>query len=87
MTLLTQTTNIRPKPNIAMPDLSEFMTTREAAKKLGFNVRSIPYMVKNKTLEGVRVGRAWLVSKKSVQEYLGKTKGLSKNDPRRKLTK
>ncbi len=71
----------------AMPDLSEFMTTQEAAKKLGFNKRSIPYMVKNKTLDGVRFGRAWLISKKSVQEYLDKTKGFSKNDPRRKTPK
>ena len=73
--------------NKTMPDLSEFMTTEEAAKKLGFNKRSIPYMVKNKTLDGVRFGRAWLISKKSVQEYLDTTKGLSKNDPRRKITK
>lgn len=82
MTLLTHQTQ-----SFNMPDLNEFMTTKEAAKKLGFNTRSIPYMVKNKTLEGVRVGRAWLISKQSVQEYLNKTKGLSKNDPRRKIIK
>jgi excisionase family DNA binding protein len=70
-----------------MPDLSEFMTTRQAAKKLGFNVRSIPYMVKNNTLEGVRVGYLWLVSERSVTEYLRKTRGLRKNDPRRKRTR
>jgi len=68
-----------------MPDLEEFMTTKEAAEKLGFNVRSIPYMIKNKTLDGRRFGRSWLVSKKSVQEYRKKTKGMSKNDPRRKI--
>lgn len=72
---------------ITMPDLNEFMTTQEAANKLGFNVRSIPYMVKSKTLDGVRFGRSWLVSKKSVQEYLSKTKGMSKYDPRRKNLK
>jgi excisionase family DNA binding protein len=68
-----------------MPDLNEFMTTEEAAKKLGFNVRSIPYMIKSETLEGVRFGRSWLVSKKSVKEYIKKTDGMSKNDPRRKV--
>jgi excisionase family DNA binding protein len=68
----------------AMADLSEFMTTREAARKLGFNVRSIPYMVRNNTLDGVRVGRLWLVSAQSVREYLRKTRGFTKNDPRRK---
>lgn len=83
MTVLTR----KLSTTITMPDLNEFMTTTEAAEKLGFNSRSIPYMVKNKTLEGVRFGRAWLVSKKSVKDYLSKTKGLSKNDPRRKPTK
>lgn len=67
-----------------MPDLAEFMTTQEAAKILGFHVKRIPTMVRNNTLQGVRFGRAWLVSRKSVQEYLEKTKGMSKNDPRRK---
>jgi len=77
-TLATQNT----KPE--MPDLEEFYTTQEAAEKLDFNVRSIPYMIKNKTLDGLRFGRSWLVSKKSVKDYLKKTEGMSKNDPRRK---
>jgi excisionase family DNA binding protein len=67
-----------------MPDLTEFLTTQEAAEKLGFHVKSIPGMVRNKTLDGLRFGHAWLVSKRSVQDYLEKTKGMSKNDPRRK---
>lgn len=67
-----------------MPDINEFMTTLEAAEKLGFHVKTIPLMVRNKTLQGVRFGRAWLVSRKSVDEYLKKTKGMRKNDPRRK---
>jgi excisionase family DNA binding protein len=71
--------NLKP-----MPDLAEFMTTKEAAEKLGFHVKRIPTMVRNKTIDGIRFGRAWLVSKKSVQEYLEKTSGMSKNDPRRK---
>jgi len=71
-----------------MPDLAEFMTTKEAAQKLGFHVKTIPLLVRNQTLQGVRFGRAWLVSRKSVQVYLEKTNGLSKNDPRRaKLVK
>lgn len=77
-------TSAKEKTNINMPDLEEFYTTQEAAEKLDFNVRSIPYMIKNKSLEGVRFGRSWLVSKKSVKEYLKKTDGMSKNDPRRK---
>lgn len=75
------------KTRTNMPDLAEFMTTQEAAKVLGFHVKTIPLMVRNKTLEGIRFGRAWLVSRKSVQEYLKKTEGMSKNDPRRKQNK
>lgn len=78
-------TFFRTQKRLDMPDLAEFMTTQEAAKILGFNARSIPYMIKTKTLEGVKFGRAWLVSKKSVKEYMKKTEGMSKNDPRRKL--
>ena len=85
MTLLTRSNNVRQ--NQSMPDLAEFMTTQEAAEKLGFHVKRIPTMVRNKTLKGVRFGRAWLVSRKSVNEYLEKTKGMSKNDPRRKAEK
>lgn len=70
-----------------MPDLAEFYTTQEAAKKLGFHVKTIPMMLRNKTLDGMKFGRAWLVSKSSVKEYLDKTKGMSKNDPRRKSGK
>ncbi len=70
-----------------MPDLAEFMTTKDAAKKLGFHVKTIPGMMKDKELDGIRFGRAWLVSRKSVRDYLEKTKGMSKNDPRRKTLK
>jgi len=86
MTLFTGTPT-RKKQKDTMPDLAEYMTTQEAAMKLGFHVKSIQNMVKNKTLEGVRFGRAWLVSRKSVQDYFEKTKDMSKNDPRRKLPK
>jgi excisionase family DNA binding protein len=89
MTLFTPIDQTISKRNVnqTMPDLAEFMTTKEAAKKLGFHVKRIPTMVRNKTLEGVRFGRAWLVSRKSVDEYLKHTKGMSKNDPRRKQQK
>ena len=76
-----------PPQDTAMPDLEEFYTTQEAAEKLGFHVKTIPMMLRNKTLDGTKFGRSWLVSKKSVKEYLSKTKGMSKNDPRRKASK
>lgn len=78
MMLLTRTKNTKP-----MPDLNEFMTTQEAAKMLGFSVVSVRNMIYKKKLESIRFGRALLVPKKAVKEYLDKTKGMSKNDPRR----
>ena len=69
----------------SMPDLADFITTEEAARKLGFNIQTIRSMVRNSKLEGLKIsGRTWLVSKKSVEAYLTDTQGLSKNDPRRK---
>lgn len=85
--MMTFTALSSASQDTTMPDLAEFMTTKEAAKKLGFHVKTIPGMMRDKELEGVRFGRAWLVSKKSVDEYLKKTKGLNKNDPRRKTLK
>lgn len=69
---------------ITMPDLKDFMTTKEAADKLGFTVVSVRNLIYKKKLESIRFGRSLLIPKKAVAEYLEKTKGMSKNDPRRK---
>lgn len=70
-----------------MPDLAEFMTTQEAAKKLGFTVRAVNRLVSSKKIEGIKVGRMYLISRVSIKTYLDKTHGMSKNDPRRKTSK
>ncbi len=46
------------KSVLTMPDLAEFMTTQEAAEKLGFHVKSIPKMVRDDVLKGVRFGQS-----------------------------
>jgi excisionase family DNA binding protein len=66
-----------------MPDLNEYMTTDEAAKKLHFNVQSIRHMIRQGTLKGRKIGRLILVEKQAIEDYQNKTKGMSKNDPRR----
>ena len=71
------------KPKNAMPDFNDFFTTQEAANKLGFTVVSVRNLVYKKKLESLRFGRALLIPKKAVEEYLEKTRGMSKNDPRR----
>jgi len=66
-----------------MPELSEFVTTEEAAEVLGFNAKSVRNMVYNGTLEFTKFGRSLMISKKSLQDYIERTKGMSKHDPRR----
>jgi excisionase family DNA binding protein len=66
-----------------MPDLAEFMTVKEAAQELGFSATGIHKLIRKSKLEAVFFGRMYLVSKKSVKEYLDQTRGMSKNDPTR----
>lgn len=68
-----------------MPDLSEYMTTEQVAKELGFTVKSVRNMIYRNSLPCERFGRSLLVPKKAVFEYLEKTKGLPKNSPLRKI--
>ena len=68
-----------------MPDLAEFMTTDQAAKALDFTVESVRQLVYKKKLESQRFGRSILIPRKAVKEYLEKTKGMNKKDPRRSL--
>ena len=86
MTLLTRsdTQSRTIESVIEMPDLNEFMTTDEAAKALDFTVGSVRQLVYKKKLESIRFGRSLLIPKKAVKEYLEKTKGMGKNDPRRR---
>jgi len=66
-----------------MPDLADYMSTEEAAKRLNLHIETIRGFLRDKTLDGLKVGRSWIVSKKSVQSYIDKTSGMNKFDPRR----
>jgi excisionase family DNA binding protein len=80
MTLLAQL----PNYTNFMPDISEFVSTEDAAKTLNLHVVTIRNMIRTKKLEGVKIsGKTWLVSKKSVERYRDETSDMSKNDPRR----
>ena len=76
--------HVSTRPLQPMPDLKEFMTTDEAARKLGFTVASVRNLVYKNKLESTRFGRSVLIPRKAVKEYLEKTKGMSKHDPRRR---
>lgn len=73
-----------PTPRVKIvPDLSEYMTTKEAAHELGFTIPGVHKLIKKAKLDALLVGRIYLVSKKSVQSYLEETQGMNKNDPTR----
>jgi len=66
-----------------MPDLSDFVTTEEAARMLKFHVEHVRRLLREGDLQGAKMGTAWLVLKKSVEEYIKETEGMNKHDPRR----
>jgi len=66
-----------------MPDLKDYMTTKEAADKLGYHVVTIHKMIQKKKLESIKFGNTQMISREPVGKYLKETKGMSKNDPRR----
>jgi excisionase family DNA binding protein len=67
-----------------MPDLAGYITTQEAAQKLGYHVIYVRRMVREGKLQGKKLGQMWVVSLQSIEDYKKETAGMSKNDPRRK---
>lgn len=66
-----------------MPDLRDFVITEEAARILQFHVEHVRRLLREGDLKGEKIGTAWLVLKKSVEDYQEQNKDLSKFDPRR----
>jgi len=44
-----------------MPDLADYMTIQDAAKKLGYHVESVRRMLRDKGLDGVKWEKSWFV--------------------------
>jgi excisionase family DNA binding protein len=80
--IMTYTQNVKEKPE-EMPDLSDYMTTEEAARALGLHIVTIRNMVRSGALEGLKVNRSVLIAKTSVDDYKRRTFGMSTHDPRR----
>ena len=66
-----------------MPDLSEYIETEDAAKKLNYHVEHVRRMMREGSIKGIEVGRIWLVQRQSLEDYLKRTTQMSKHDPRR----
>jgi excisionase family DNA binding protein len=66
-----------------MADLNEYIETTEAAAKLNYHVEHVRRMMREGSLKGIKIGRTWLVQRKSLEEYVARTASMSKHDPRR----
>jgi len=69
-----------------MSDLKEYIQTTEAAAQLNYHVehvRSPLGVMRERNLVGIKIGRTWLVQKKSLDEYVARTASMNKHDPRR----
>jgi excisionase family DNA binding protein len=66
-----------------MPDLDDYVTTEEAAKELDLHVETVRLFLRYKKLDGMKVGRTWIVSRKSIRDYQEQTEGKEKHDPTR----
>jgi excisionase family DNA binding protein len=66
-----------------MPDLKEYIQTTEAAAQLNYHVEHVRRMMREGSLQGIKIGRTWLVQRKSLDEYVAKTAQMNKREPRR----
>jgi excisionase family DNA binding protein len=64
-----------------MPNLADYMTTQEAAEKLGYHVVHVRRMLREGDLKGQKVGYMWFVHKPSVEEYIKKLLALKNSIP------
>lgn len=49
---------------------SDQLTTRDAAKLLGYTVQHVRRLIREGRILGTRLGRDWLVDRESVRRYL-----------------
>jgi len=66
-----------------MPDLNEFISTEEAAEKLKYHFEHVRRMMREGSIEGVKIGRTWLVKRTALYGFMKRTSKMAKHDPRR----
>ena len=66
-----------------MPDLNEFISTEEAAEKLKYHVEHVRRMMREGSIQGLKIGRTWLVKREALDSYMKRTAKMAKHDPRR----
>jgi len=71
---------------IKMQDLTGFITTQEAALKLGYHVNHVRRMIRRGDLVSQKVGHMLFISLASVTAYQELTKEFTKHDRRRRIS-
>jgi excisionase family DNA binding protein len=57
--------------------MTDFITSADAARQLGYTVQHVRRLVRQGTLSGVKMGRDWVVQQSSVQELMALRENLS----------
>ncbi|RMH38219.1 MAG: DNA-binding protein [Gammaproteobacteria bacterium] len=66
-----------------MPDLTGYVTTKEAAELLGYHIDHVRRMLREGDLKGRKVGYMWFVLLDSIRAYQEANKEFNKFDRRR----
>ncbi len=61
-----------------MPDLTEYIETSQAAEKLHYHIEHVCRMMRERGLQGIKLGHTWLVQRKSLEGDVAKTAQISK---------
>lgn len=59
------------------------MSTQEAADYLNVTTFTVLRLIRRESIEAKRFGKAWMVNKRSVQEYKERNKDKNPHDPTR----
>lgn len=65
--------NAQPEDMEMSKDLTQYVTTKQAAERLGLLQTSITHLLYSNRLRGIKIGNSWLVHIPSIEKYL-KTK-------------
>ena len=64
-------------------DLNEFNSTEEAAVKLKYHVKHVLRMTREGSIEGIKIGRIWLVTRTALNGFMKRKSKVAKHDTRR----
>ena len=66
-----------------IPDLDDYVSTQEATDVLILRVETVREFLRYGKLEGLKIGRTWLVPREAITDYQKHTAEKAKHDPTR----